>query len=468
MKFMDDDFLLNSKSAKILYHEYAKNLPLYDFHCHLSPKQIAEDHHYENITDVWISGDHYKWRAMRALGIDEELITGSATDKEKFRAWIQTVPYTMGNPLYHWSHLELKKYFNYDEVIREENWEEMWEQLNEIVQSKSFSARNLIKNSNVNVICTTDDPADSLEYHIQIAEDSSFETKVLPAFRPDKGLGLSDPNFESYVNKLAGSANMDIRNYKDFLKALEKRVRYFHEHGCRVSDHGFEYLPYEEASLEELSVGFEKALKGETISKLEEDQHKTFTMQFLGELYAELEWAMQLHIGPLRNNNTQMYEKAGPDTGFDSINDFELAGPLNRFLDSLNQKNALPRTIIYPLNPTHFEMVASTIGNFQSSEVRGKIQFGSGWWYNDQKEGMLRQMKELANAGLLSLFVGMLTDSRSFLSYTRHDYFRRILCQLIGNWIEEGEIPADYEFVGQMVSDISYNNAKNYFTIKLD
>lgn len=468
MKFMDEDFLLNSNSAKILYHQYAKDLPLYDFHCHLSPQQIAEDHRFDNITDIWLKGDHYKWRAMRAFGIDENLITGNASDKEKFHAWIQTVPYTMGNPLYHWSHLELKKYFNYDEAIREENWEAMWEQLNRIVQSDSFSVQTLIKNSNVKVICTTDDPADNLEYHIKIAEDKNIEAKVLPAFRPDKGLGIAAPGFLSYIQDLGASAQLDIQNYGDFLKALSERVDYFHEHGCRISDHGFEYLPFEETSFEEASDIFNNALSGEKISKLEEEKHKTFTMQFLGELYAKHKWAMQLHIGPLRNNNTRMFEQVGPDSGFDSINDFELARPLNQFLNSLDRNQVLPRTIIYPLNPVHFEMVASTIGNFQSSEMKGKVQFGSGWWYNDQKDGMTRQMKELANAGLLSLFVGMLTDSRSFLSFTRHDYFRRILCQLVGNWIEEGEVPADYEFIGKIIQDISYNNATNYFDIKVD
>ena len=468
MKFMDEDFLLNSKSAKILYHDYAKELPLYDFHCHLSPQQIAEDHCFENITDVWLKGDHYKWRAMRAFGIDEELITGSASDKEKFHAWIQTVPYTMGNPLYHWSHLELKKYFDYDEVIKEENWEELWSKLTKVVQSDSFSARNLIRKSNVKVICTTDDPADNLEYHKQIALDRTIEAKVLPTFRPDKGLGISAGGYQDYIQSLGNAADLEIRSYGDFLKVLESRIEFFHQNGCRISDHGFEYLPYAETSMEEATEIFRKALAGETVSKAEEEKHKTYTMQFLGELYAKNGWVMQLHIGPLRNNNSRMYEKVGPDTGFDSINDFELARPLNQFLNSLDAKEVLPRTIVYPLNPVHFEMVASTIGNFQSGGIKGKVQFGSGWWYNDQKDGMIRQMKELANTGLLSLFIGMLTDSRSFLSYTRHDYFRRILCQLIGTWIEEGELPADYEFIGKMVQDISYNNAKEYFAIALD
>ncbi|AIY05683.1 putative glucuronate isomerase [Planococcus sp. PAMC 21323] len=468
MKFLTEDFLLNTESAKILYHQHAKDMPLYDFHCHLSPQQIAEDHRFENITEVWLKGDHYKWRAMRAFGIDEKLITGNAGDKEKFHAWIRTVPYTMGNPLYHWSHLELKKYFGYDDAIKEENWEELWEKLNQIVQSDNFSARKLIQSSNVKVICTTDDPADSLEYHIQIAEDETIETKVLPTFRPDKGLGISAADFLDYVRKMEVCVGFEIKEYKSFLKALENRVDFFHKNGCRISDHGFEYLPYAETTMEEASNIFLKALKGEVISKSEEEKYKTFTMQFLGELYAKNDWVMQLHVGPLRNNNDRMFEKNGPDAGFDSINDFELARPLNQFLNSLDAKQVLPRTIIYPLNPVHFEMVASTIGNFQSGGIKGKVQFGSGWWFNDTKEGMIRQMKELANAGLLSLFVGMLTDSRSFLSYTRHDYFRRILCQLVGSWIEEGELPADYEFIGQLIQDICYNNAKEYFAIELD
>ncbi|MBU8880709.1 glucuronate isomerase [Bacillus sp. FJAT-29790] len=465
---MNEDFLLNTESAKVLYHDYAKEMPLYDYHCHLNPKEIAEDHRFTNITDVWLGGDHYKWRAMRAFGIEERLITGDAPDKEKFHAWIKTVPYTMGNPLYHWSHLELNRYFQYDKAVKEENWEELWDHCNEVVKSPAFSAVNLIKESNVKVICTTDDPIDTLEHHVKIASTNNVEAKVLPTFRPDKGLDISKPSFRDYIQKLAKAANIEINCFEDFLKALESRVDYFNERGCRVSDHGFEYLPYNEASKEEVKGIFQKALNGEIVTKMDEDKHKTFTMQFLGELYHKYGWAMQLHIGPIRNNNTRKFELLGPDAGFDSINDFELARPLNKFLDSLESNSSLPRTIIYTLNPIHNEVIASTIGNFQSSEMKGKIQFGSGWWYNDTKDGMIRQMKELANAGLLSQFVGMLTDSRSFLSYTRHEYFRRILCQMLGKWIEDGELPRDYAFIGQMVQDISYNNAMQYFSIDLD
>ncbi|TWT01758.1 glucuronate isomerase [Planomicrobium sp. CPCC 101079] len=468
MNFITEDFLLNTESAKILYHQYAKDMPIYDFHCHLSPKEIAENHRFKSITDIWLSGDHYKWRAMRALGIEERFITGDAEDKEKFRAWIQTVPYTMGNPLYHWSHLEVKRYFGYDKVIKEENWEEMWEQFNERVHSDSFSAQGIIKDSNVKAIFTTDDPAETLNYHEAIEKNENIEAKVLPTFRPDKGLNLLNPNFVDYMEELGKSADQEITSYEEFLNVLKKKVEYFHEHGCRASDHGFDYLPYSEATFDEVKEIFAQVLNGGIVSKAEEDKYRTFTMKFLGELYAKHGWAMQLHIGVVRNNNTKMFELLGPDAGFDSMNDFELARPLNKFLDSLERSNALPKTIIYTLNPTQNELIASTIGNFQSSEMKGKIQFGSGWWFNDQKEGMLRQMKELANAGLLSQFVGMLTDSRSFLSYTRHDYFRRILCQLLGTWIEEGELPKDYAFIGKMVQDISYNNAKAYFGVEID
>lgn len=468
MKFLTDDFLLNTESAKVLYHEYAKQMPIYDYHCHLSPKEIAEDKRFNNITEVWLNGDHYKWRAMRAFGVEEKYITGDSDDKEKFQKWIQTIPYTMGNPLYHWAHLELSRYFNYTEAVKEENWEEIWEHCNQVVQSEDFSVRNLIKKSNVKVIGTTDDPVDTLEYHKKIAENGDINTKVLPSFRPDKGLDIRKPAFKEYMAQLGQAANIEIRGFDDFLQALEDRVSYFHEHGCRISDHGFEYLPYSEASLEELKVIFTKALNGESITKEEEDKHKTYTMKILGELYHKFGWAMQLHIGPIRNNNTRMFNLLGPDAGFDSINDFELARPLNQFLDSLEINNSLPKTIIYTLNPMHNELIASTIGNFQSSEMMGKVQFGTGWWYNDQKEGMMEQMKALANAGLLSLFVGMLTDSRSFLSYTRHEYFRRILCQLFGKWIEEEEIPRDYEFIGKIIQDISFNNANRYFSTKVE
>ncbi|MFY4776662.1 glucuronate isomerase [Metabacillus sp. RGM 3146] len=468
MTFLDEDFLLHSKSSKILFHDYAKDMPIYDFHCHLNPKEIADNKRYESMTELWLEGDHYKWRAMRAFGIDESLITGKASDKEKFREWIKTLSYMIGNPLYHWSHLELKRYFGYSKAVKEEDWEDIWNHCTEVLSGDAFSTQSIISSSCVKVICTTDDPCDSLVSHIQIANNPSIETKVLPAFRPDKGLEIKQSAFLPFVRKLEAAAQVTIQSYEQYLECLEKRVHFFHETGCRISDHGFEKLVYEPGTKQEAASTFEKALSGQTISSVEADQFKTYTFVFLCELYYSLGWAMQLHIGAIRNNNTRKFAQLGADSGFDSISDHGLAKPLNLFLDALDQKNCLPKTIIYPLNPNHFELVASTAGNFQGDGIRGKIQFGSGWWYNDQKGGMLKQMTDLANIGLLNTFIGMLTDSRSFLSYTRHEYFRRILCQLVGTWIEDGEIPADYKLIGGIIQDISFHNAKHYFDIPLD
>ncbi|MBC1603154.1 glucuronate isomerase [Listeria rocourtiae] len=466
MHFMNKDFLLNSDSAKILYHDYAKNMPIYDYHCHLSPKEIAEDKPFDNITQIWLAGDHYKWRAMRSFGVDERLITGNASDKEKFQAWIETLPHTMGNPLYHWSHMELKHYFNFDGVVQGTDWELLWNHCQEQLQSEELRPQSIIHRSHVKVICTTDDPVDSLKYHKQIAANKAFEVKVLPTFRPDRALEINNPVFRVFVAKLSEVSGEDITQFQEFLQALEGRISHFHEAGCRVADHGFEFLFCETVTLEEASQLFTKACNGILLNLLEEKQYKTFLLQYLAEQYSKLGWVMQWHIGAIRNNNTKRFNELGPDSGFDSINDFSLAKPLNQLLNSLEMKNCLPKTIIYTLNPVHNDLIASTIGNFQASGHRGKIQFGSGWWYNDKKTGMIQQMTSLAEAGLISTFVGMLTDSRSFLSYTRHDYFRRVLCQLIGDWIEAGEVPRDYAFIGQMVQDISYNNAKNYFPIE--
>ncbi|MDR0136654.1 glucuronate isomerase [Metabacillus idriensis] len=464
-KFMDDDFLLDYESSKILYHEYAKDMPIYDYHCHLSPEEISGDKQFRNLTEIWLNGDHYKWRAMRANGISEELITGSANDKEKFDAWAKTMPSCIGNPLYHWTHLELKRYFNIDLPLSEKTGDEIWERCNQLLQQKDFSAREIIKKSNVHVICTTDDPADSLAYHKEIQENESIETAVLPAFRPDKGIEIAQHGFKEYVETLSKAANIEITSYQDLLETFEHRVAYFHEAGCRVSDHGFEHLFYEEAALSEVSAIFDKAIHGHSITISEENKYKTFTLIHLGKLYHAHGWVMQLHIGATRNNNTKMFKKIGPDAGFDSMNDFDLAKPLNQFLNHLDKENELPKTILYNLNPAHNPIIASAAGNFQNAEARGKVQFGTGWWFNDQKEGMIRQMTDLASIGLLSNFVGMVTDSRSFLSYTRHEYFRRILCNVIGGWVHKGEAPVDYELLGQMVQDICYNNAKNYFEI---
>lgn len=466
--FIHEDFLLTNEASKVLYHDYAKDMPIYDYHCHLSPKEIAENKSFKNMTEIWLDGDHYKWRALRAFGVDESLITGTASDEEKFRAWAKTVPYTVGNPLYHWTHLELKRYFNTDLLLSESTSDELWHHCNEYLKSNEMQAQSIIVNSNVKVIGTTDDPIDDLTYHKQIKEDSHFHTKVAPTFRPDNGVEITKSSFREYVGKLAEASDINIKNYGEFLKAMEKRAHYFHKVGCRISDHGLETLPFEVCTYEEASEIFLKGINGENLSQLEELQYKTYTLVFLGKLYHSLGWAMQLHVGPLRDNNERMFAKIGANTGFDSINDFSLAKQLNGYLNELDKTNELPKTIIYSLNPIHNYVIATACGNFQSENGKGKVQFGSGWWFNDQKDGMLRQMTDLSSIGLLSTFVGMLTDSRSFLSYTRHEYFRRLLCQLVGGWVSEGEVPEDYKLLGEIVQNICYTNAKHYFDIELD
>jgi glucuronate isomerase len=464
-KFMDEKFLLSNDTAINLYHNYAKDMPIIDYHCHLNPKEIFENKKFKNITEVWLYGDHYKWRAMRSNGIDEKYITGDSSDYDKFLAWAKTMPMTIGNPLYHWTHLELQRFFGIYETLSEKTAPAIWEKTNKILNEEGFGARDLIKKSNVKALCTTDDPVDSLEYHIKLKEDKDFDVKVLPAFRPDKGINIEKETFLPWVEKLAEVSEKKITNYDEFLEALKSRVAFFHEVGCRISDHGLDSVVYIEASKEEVNEIFVKALKGETISKEEEAKYKTYTLQFLGKLYSELGWAMQLHIAAMRNNNTKMFRKLGPDTGFDSINDEQIAYAVSRLLDSLEVEDKLPKTILYTLNPKDNYVLGTMLGNFQGPEAPGKIQFGSAWWFNDNKEGMIEQMTTLANLGLLSRFVGMLTDSRSFLSYTRHEYFRRILCNLIGQWVENGEFPADMEILGSIVQGICYNNAKDYFNL---
>jgi len=464
-KFMDENFLLSNDTAINLYHNYAKDMPIIDYHCHLSPKEIYENKTFKNITEAWLYGDHYKWRAMRSNGIDEKYITGNASDNEKFMAWAQTMPMAIGNPLYHWTHLELQRYFGINENLNEKTAPAIWEKANKLLTGEGFGARDLIKKSNVKALCTTDDPIDSLEYHIKLKEDTNFGVKVLPAFRPDKGLQINKDTFIPWLAKLEEVSKVNIKSYDDFLKALESRVRFFNEVGCRISDHALDSITYMEASKEELSEIFVKVLKGEAASRDEESKYRTATLQFLGKLYSELKWTMQLHLAAQRNNNTKMLKQLGPDTGFDSINDEEVAYPLSRLLDSLENKNALPKTILYTLNPKDNYVLSTMLGNFQGTEVPGKIQFGAAWWFLDNKEGMIEQMKVLANTGLLSRFVGMLTDSRSFLSYTRHEYFRRILCNLIGEWVENGEVPDDMELLEKIVKGICFNNANNYFEL---
>ncbi|MTH54272.1 glucuronate isomerase [Bacillus mangrovi] len=461
-RFMGEDFLLESDSAEILYHQFAKNMPIYDYHCHLNPDEIAEDKQFQNLTEIWLTGDHYKWRAMRANGIREDWITGGADDREKFRAWAVTVPNCAGNPLYHWTHLELKRYFDVDVLLNEKTADDIWEHCNVLLQRKEFSAQSLIKRSNVRVIVTTDDPADSLQSHKAIKENPAAPAAVFPAFRPDKALEIGKELFIPFVKDLSG----EIKTYTDFLDALEQRVHVFHRAGCRISDHGLEELPFEACTLQKAAHIFRRALNGEPLTVQEEKQYKTFTLLFLGRLYASLGWTMQLHIGALRNNNSRMFSLLGADAGYDSMKDFQLAQPLNGFLNELDKTGSLPKTILYNLNPAHNPVLASTIGNFQGEGIRGKIQFGAGWWFNDQKDGMIKQMADLAGMGFLSHFTGMVTDSRSFLSYTRHEYFRRILCNMMGGWIEKGEMPGDYELAGKIVQDICYHNASAYFGLE--
>ncbi len=463
--FMDDNFLLANETAVRLYHDYAKEMPIIDYHCHLSPQEIYENKSFGNLTEAWLYGDHYKWRAMRANGVDEKYVTGGdgATDYERFAAWARTVPQTIGNPLYHWSHLELRRFFDVQELINEQNAPAIWEKVNEKLAGGAFKARDLIKMSGVEVICTTDDPADSLEYHIAIKELKDFDTLVLPSFRPDKALEINRPTFLEWIGKLEQAADVKIDSYDALLSALKGRVDFFDEVGCKVSDHALDYVAYAEATKDQAADIFAKALGGSAVSLEEEKQYKTYTLLFLGRLYAEKGWAMQLHINASRNNNSRMFGKLGPDTGYDSINDSSLAYPLVKLLDGLAADDALPKTILYSLNANDNDVLGSIIGSFQGDGIPGKMQLGSAWWFNDTKNGMIAQMDALANLGLLSRFVGMLTDSRSFLSYTRHEYFRRILCNLIGEWVENGEAPADMELLGGLVQNISYRNAKAYF-----
>ncbi|MCM3764158.1 glucuronate isomerase [Neobacillus niacini] len=462
-KFMDENFLLNNETAIRLYHDYAKDMPIIDYHCHLSPKEIYENKTFKNITEIWLYGDHYKWRAMRANGIDEEYITGNADDYDKFLAWARTVPMTIGNPLYNWTHLELQRFFGMDEILNEESAPQIWEKVNALLNSEGFGARDLIKKSNVEVVCTTDDPVDSLEYHLKLKQDGDFDVQVLPSFRPDKGLEINRDGYLEWVQKLQEVSGMEIATYEQFLQALEARVRFFHSVGGRVSDHAIDTMMFAETTKEDAAAIFAEALKGNKVSLEDEKKYKTYTLKFLGGLYSELGWAMQLHINALRNNNTRRFKQLGPDTGYDSINDDQIAKPLVRLLDGIEEESGLPRTIIYSLNPSDNTVIAAVIGSFQGNGIPGKIQFGTAWWFNDNKSGMLEQMQALSNLGLFTRFIGMLTDSRSFLSYTRHEYFRRLVCSLIGEWVENGEVPNDLDFLGKVVQGISYHNAKKYF-----
>lgn len=462
-KFMDEDFMLQTETAKKLYHEYAEGLPIIDYHCHLSPKEICENKKFSSITEIMLGGDHYKWRAMRSNGIPEDYMTGDKSDFEKFEAFAKTLKYAIGNPLYHWTHLELRRFFGIYDILNEKNARSIFDKANKMLEGDDFSAQSLINRSNVAVICTTDDPADSLEYHKRIKEEGKLSAKVLPTFRPDKATEIAKETFIPYIKLLSDTFGKKIDSIKALTEIMKERIEFFASVGCRLADHALAGVPFEACTEEEADAVFKKALSRDLPCEKEENIYKTFMLGFFASEYAKRGWTMQLHIGAMRNNNTTMYKKLGPDTGFDSINDLSVAEPLSALLNSFNEKGNLPRTILYTLNPKDNYVLAAMLGNFQGSEVPGKIQFGSGWWFNDQRDGMVEQMKALANLGLLGRFVGMLTDSRSFLSYPRHEYFRRIMCNLIGGWVENGEYPDDFEALGDIVRGISYENAEKYF-----
>lgn len=464
--FLSEDFLLHNEFAKRLYHEVAAGLPVIDYHCHLPPQQVSEDYRFENLTDIWLRGDHYKWRAMRINGVDERFCTGDATDKEKFMAFARTVPYTIGNPIYHWAHLELRRPFGISGIVlNEDTAERIWNETNEMLATPEFSARSIMQKMNVEMVGTTDDPIDDLSAHKVVAEDKDFPVQMLPSWRPDKAFNIHLDTFPAYIEALANAADVEITRFADLCHALDKRLQHFADHGCCISDHALDTVSYADSTEQELDAILAKRLSGGDVTEFETAQFKTAVLVYLGKEYSKRGWVQQYHIGALRNNNQRMFKLLGPDTGFDSINDGLVAMPLARLLDALDRDNALPKTILYGLNPRDNEVLATMCGNFQDGSIEGKIQFGSGWWFNDQKDGMERQMTQLAQLGLLSRFVGMLTDSRSFMSYTRHEYFRRILCQMLGKWVEDGEVPADFELLSRMVRDICYYNAKNYFGI---
>ncbi len=465
---MDDEFLLESKVASKLYHEYAEKTPILDYHCHISPQEIAEDRKFDNIAQVWLGGDHYKWRYMRSCGTEEKYCTGDASDHDKFIKWAECLEKAIGNPLYHWSHLELQRYFDFHGHLTSENAEEVWELCNKNLADPSMSARGIIKKSGVTLICTTDDPIDDLHWHKQIAEDPTFDVKVLPAWRPDKAMNIEKPDFTDYLAKLSAVAGTgEIKTWKDLKKALSARMNFFDKQGCVVSDHGLDYVMYSPATDDEVEEILSRRLSGKTVSKEDETRFKTAFMLFVAKEYAAHDWTMQLHYGCKRNNNTRMFEATGPDTGYDCIDNHTPAAQVADFLNALDMDNSLPRTILYSLNPIDNAYIGTIIGCFQDSSAVGKIQQGSAWWFNDHIKGMTDQITSLASLGNLSGFVGMLTDSRSFLSYTRHEYFRRILCNILGTWVEKGEFPEDYKILGEIVENISYYNAVRYFKFPL-
>ena len=460
---MDKDFLLQTETAKELYHNHAAKMPIFDYHCHINPQEIADNLQFENISQVWLAGDHYKWRGMRTNGVDEKYCTGDASDWEKFEKWAETVPFTLRNPLYHWTHMELKKFFGIDKILNPETAKEIWDECNAKLQTPEYSVRNIIRMANVDTICTTDDPIDSLEHHMKIKADG-FEVAVLPAWRPDKAMAVENADtYNEYIGKLADAAETKIDSFRSFLDALDKRHQFFHDNGCRLSDHGLETFIAEDYTQTEIEQIFSKISGGANLSSEEVLKFKSCMLYEFGIMDHSRGWTQQFHVGALRNNSTRLFNLLGADVGLDSIGDFEIAKPLSKLLDRLDMKDQLAKTVLYNLNPRDNELMGTMIGNFQDGSVPGKMQFGSGWWFLDQKDGMEKQINALSNLGLLSRFVGMLTDSRSFLSYTRHEYFRRTLCNILGNDVENGELPYDMELLGRMVENISFNNAKTYF-----
>jgi glucuronate isomerase len=464
--FLDQDFLLQSPTAQTLYHQYAAAMPIIDYHNHLVPQQIADDHQFENITQAWLYGDHYKWRAMRAHGVDEKYITGNASDEEKFMKWAETVPYTMRNPLYHWTHLELQRYFGVTEVLNSASAKRIYDHCAALLKTPEYSVKNLLLKMNVKILCTTDDPIDDLGYHKQI-KASGYSIKVLPTFRPDKAMAVDDiATFNAYVKSLAQVVGYGIQDLSTYKKAIGERHDYFHACGGRLSDHGLEHIYAEDYTEEQIAKIFGQLISGAHVSDHEKWQFKSAMLVYFAHLDHAKGWTQQFHLGALRNNNARLLGSLGPDTGLDSIGDFEQAKPLSKFLNHLDSTNQLAKTILYNLNPGDNELLATMTGNFQDGTIVGKMQFGSGWWFLDQKDGMERQINALSNMGLLSHFVGMLTDSRSFLSFPRHEYFRRILCNLMGQDVENGELPADMEWLGKLVKDISYTNASEFFNFE--
>lgn len=462
-KFMDKDFLLDTYAAKKLFHDFAENMPICDYHCHLNPKEIFENKPPESITELWLSGDHYKWRAMRSCGVEEKYCTGNASDREKFQKFAYTLQYCIGNPLYHWAHIELQRYFDIDTPLNAKTADDIFDRANDAIRNGDFRPQSLIMKSNVKVVCTTDDPVDDLKYHKLLKDVQGFDCKVLPSFRPDKALNAHLDGFADYINTLAKAADVEIKSYKDVITALLKRADYFDSVGCRVSDQAFDYPPYAVAADDEIDEIFSRAMKGEKITLAECDKYRTPILLALGEKYHELGWAMEIHIGAMRNNNTLMFNKIGADTGFDSVGDCEIAQPLSRFLDALNVEDKLPKTILFNLNDKDNTVLGTMLGNFQSADAESKIQFGPAWWFLDTMDGMTNQMKTLGNLGVLGKFVGMETDSRSFTSYGRHEYFRRIMCALLGRWVEDGWYAYDEDILKEIIQGICYNNAIKYF-----